>query len=545
MKTRSHAFTPYAAAILSFLAFSGTANADDDNDRAACEALTRIRNLTITLAQLQEASDDAPSFCYVKGLISPAIAYHLQLPLPNNWNGRFLNWGDGGKDGDLDFADHRVAQGYAVANSNTGHDNGSEPGALFGFNNRQAEIDFGYRAVHLTVNAAKTAIAAYYGRQADYSYHEGCSTGGRQGLMEAQRFPNDFDGIVAGAPVNYYQETNASTVWMLQRVYADDLAGNLSYDADGDGKPESLAKLEMLAAAVFKQCDALDGIKDGVIDDPMQCDFDPREHLKDMMCSDDVNAEHCFTSRQVETIADIYSGPYDSKGAQVHKGKAFGSELEWGLYPHSGNRMRPSTVSVDHINYLFYESDPGVMPADPYDLSYSPRKEGPLPEYAWWEFDIDDLTSGKADPMRSITNATDPDLSRFIFDNGGKLMLYHGWADGGPSPMVTADYYQEVVAATFDGDIDRAREHARLFMIPGMYHCGRGPGPAEWDRLAPMIEWVEEGRAPDYLVGRHRTDGAVDNERRICAAPERAVYTGPSGGENDPANWVESNFTCR
>ena len=184
-------------------------------DEIACQALLEIRNLTLRLARLVEATETTPRYCYVKGLISPAIVYHVQLPLPRNWNGRFVNWGDGAKDGDLDFADHRVAEGYAVANSNTGHDSGSEPGASFGYNNRQAEIDFGYRAVHLTVNAAKTVIAAYYGKAAAYSYHEGCSTGGRQGLMEAQRYPDDFDGIVAGAPANHYQDMNAVRVWLL------------------------------------------------------------------------------------------------------------------------------------------------------------------------------------------------------------------------------------------------------------------------------------------------------------------------------------------
>jgi len=528
---------------LALTAVVGPANADD---RAVCEALVETRNLTVTLAQLKDATAEVPSYCYVKGSISPAIAYHLQLPLPGAWNGRFLNWGDGGKDGDLDFADHRVAQGYAVVNSNTGHDNGSEPGASFGFNNRQAEIDFGYRAVHLTVNAAKTAIGAYYGRPAQYAYHEGCSTGGRQGLMEAQRFPGDFDGIVAGAPVNFYQENNASTIWMLQRIYADDLAGNLAFDADGDGAPESLAKVQTLADAVLKRCDNLDGITDGVIDDPLQCDFDPHRNLAALMCPGDVNGAGCFTERQVEVIADLYAGPSDSRGTRVHKGQAFGSELEWrGLYPHAGNRMRPAAVSVDHMNYLFYETDPGVTVTDLYDLSYSPRKSSALPEYAWWEFDIDDVRSGKADLMRSITNATDPDLGRFIHDNGGKLMLYHGWADGGPAPEVTVDYYQDVVETTFGGDLEEARDHARLFMIPGMYHCRRGPGPTEWDRLAPLAAWVEQGIAPDYLVGQHRTEGEVDNERRICAFPQASVYTGPSGGQDDPDNWVEGNFTCR
>lgn len=530
--------------VLGVLAWQ-VADAASQAEHAACEALVEMPNLTITSAEITRATATTPEYCYLRGSISPAIRYHVQLPLPDRWNGRFLNWGDGGKDGDLDYADHRVAQGYAVANSNTGHDNGSEPGASFGYNNRQAEIDFGYRAVHLTVNAAKSVIGKYYGRAPEYAYHEGCSTGGRQGLMEAQRFPNDFDGIVAGAPVNYYQELNASSVWMVQQVYADDLAGNLSYDTDGDGKPDSLHKLEMLADAVFKQCDAIDGIEDGVIDDPMRCDFDPHVHLKPMMCPGDLNGEQCFTTRQVDVISKTYSGPRNSAGALIYKGKAFGSELEWDLYPHPGNGMRPSLVNMDHINYLFYETDPGIPPADFHNVEHVLRKTGPIPEYAWWEFDIEDLVSGKGDLMRSITNATDPELGRFIFDHGGKLMLYHGWADGGPSPEVTVDYYQNVIEATFGGDPEKAREHTRLFMIPGMYHCGRGPGPTEWDRLAPMVRWVEEGVPPDFLVGRHMTNGEVDNERRICPFPQQAIYTGPGDGQDDPANWVEGNFTCQ
>jgi feruloyl esterase len=147
--------------------------------------------------------------------------------------------------------------------------------------------------------------------------------------------------------------------------------------------------------------------------------------------------------------------------------------------------------------------------------------------------------------MQSITDATDPDLTRFLIKNGGQLLVYHGWADPSPPPRETIDYYNDVVAATFAGDMDAARQHARLFMIPGMGHCRGGPGPNEWDKLAPLVEWVEKGKAPDHLVVQHRTNGVVDNERKVCAYPQQAVYTGPAGGQNDPANWVESNFTCR
>ncbi len=521
----------------------------------ACEALAQTPNLTITVARLVEATETTPQYCYMKGVISPAIVYHMQLPLPENWNGRLLNIGDGGKDGDLDFSDERLTQGYAVANSNMGHDNGVEPGASFGFNNRQAEIDFGYRAVHLTANASKSVVDAYYGTSPQYSYFEGCSTGGREGLMEAQRFPYDFDGIVAGAPVYSYQRTNATTVWMLQSIFRDNLAGNLAYDQDGDGVPESLTKFELLIHSVLDKCDGVDGITDGVIDDPLACEFKPEFEFADKMCPNNINGEACFTTQQIQTIQDIYGGSHDSKGVRIFKGKALGTESGWvsGLFPHAGNSMSPTRLgtperpgpTADHVNYLFYENDPGVPMPKLNDLSQVPDKTRQPPEYAWWEFDIDDVTAGKGDLMMSITDATDPDLNRFLFKNDGKLILYHGWADSAASPEPTLDYYKDVVATTFNGDIDAAKQKVQLFMAPGMEHCRNGPGPNSWDKLAPLVEWVENGKAPEFIVATHSTDGVVDNERPICAYPGRAVYTGPAGGANDPANWVASNFACQ
>jgi len=525
----------------------GAAHEAASAEHAACAALLGLPNLTITMARVVEAAGSTPRYCYVRGAIPPGIVYHVQLPLSQNWNGRFLKWGDGTKDGDLDFADHRLAQGYAVANSNMGHDNGAEPGAWFAFDNRQAEIDFGYRAVHLTVNAAKTVIAAYYDRAAEHAYFEGCSTGGREGLMEAQRFPNDFDGIVAGAPVLHYQELNAGHTWLLQRVFRNDYAGNLAFDGDGDGMPESLRKLEVLADAVLRRCDARDGITDGVIDDPIACDFEPRRDLGANMCGNDVDGDDCFTTAQLRTIEDFYRGPYDSRGVSIIKGRAFGAERAWTEYlPHAGNSMFPEHLynSRDHAAFLLYEDDPGVPVPRANDLSYQPDKTATPPEWAWWEFNIDDVTAGRADLMRSLTNADDPDLSRFLRRRSGKLLLWHGWSDAGAPPEPTLDYYNEVVATTFGGDRAAAREHARLFMFPGMGHCAGGPGPNDWDPLAPLVDWVENGAAPDFVVARHATDGRVDNERRVCAYPQSARYSGPAGGQNDRANWVADNFSC-
>ena len=525
------------------------AAANRPDQEKACQALVDTRNLTITSARLKDAAGSTPAYCYVKGSIAPAIQYHVQLPLPGNWNGRFLKWGDGGKDGDLDFADQRVAQGYAVANSNMGHDNGSEPRASFAFNNRQAEIDFGYRAVHLTANAGKTLVHAYYGHAPEHSYFEGCSTGGREGLMEAQRFPYDFDGIVAGAPVYDYQRLNASQVWVLQRTFRERFAGNLAFDSNGDGIPDSLTKLNMLKEAVLAKCDASDGIKDGVIDDPLACKFDPTVDLAGQMCPGNVNADHCFTQAQLQTIKDIYAGPRDSKSVQVYKGRALGSEFGWprAFIPYAGNSLFPGSLrtSGDHPNFLFYETDPGVPPADLSKVGVPLNEKKKPPEWAWWEFNIDDVTAGKASFMMEITDATDPELSPFLVQNNGKLILYHGWSDPQAPPEPTLDYYKQVLATTFKGDVKAAQERVRLFMAPGMAHCGGGPGPNTWDKLAPLVDWVENGRAPDFLVATHSTDGAVDNERRICPHPQRAVYTGPAGGENNRANWVQGNFTCR
>ena len=392
------------------------APAATDADRAGCEALLQVRNLTITYAGLAET--DGGPYCYVKGILPPAIHFHVQLPLPRDWNGRFLKWGDGGKDGDLDFADHRVAAGYAVANSNTGHDNGAEPGSSFARDNRQAEIDFGYRAVHLTTAAAKTLVRAYYGAAPEYAYFEGCSTGGRQGLMEAQRYPDDFDGIVAGAPANHYQDMNAVRVWLLQRMFRDDFAGALGFDTDGDGRFDSVRKLEILADAVLAACDGNDGVADGVIDDPLACGFDARRDLAAHRCPGDVDGDACFTAAQIRTVADFHAGPRDRHGSPIYAGKPFGSERQWaGLFvPYTGNGFAPGAVRLggDHLNYLFYDTDPGVAPADLLDVSAPPDRTATPPEWAWWQFDIDDVTAGKGDVMKGITDAVDPDLSRFL-----------------------------------------------------------------------------------------------------------------------------------
>jgi feruloyl esterase len=234
---------------------------------------------------------------------------------------------------------------------------------------------------------------------------------------------------------------------------------------------------------------------------------------------------------------------------QILKGLSPGSEFAWptNVLPHKGNNLFPTHLGyeVDHVNYLFYEKSPGSPMPVPNDLSQVPDKRSHPPEFAWWEFNIDDVTAGKGNFMMSITDAKDPDLSRFLKRKNGKLLIYHGWGDGDSHPELTYDYYKDVVMKTFDGDVNAAREKVRLFMVPGMGHCGGGPGCNSWDRLAPLVDWVEHGKAPDYIVAEHFTNGKVDNQRPLCAYPQHAVYVGLAGRQSDPVNWVAANFACR
>lgn len=520
-----------------------------------CAALRTVTDLTITYVELRENDAADQPYCYVRGIIAPAIHFHAQLPLPANWNGRFLQWGDGGKDGDLDFANHRVAEGYAVTNSNTGHDSATEPGSAFGFNNRQSEIDFGYRAIHLTTLAGKALVNHYYQRPAQYSYFEGCSTGGRQGLMEAQRYPDDFDGIVAGAPVNFYQAMNAAGVWHLQQFAKDNYAGNLAVDADGDGSRENVELVSILNKVVLEKCDATDGIHDGVIDDALACAIDPAVDLADYRCpssdsNTDANTTSCFTDTQIQTIANFYRGPVDTAGNSIYPGKMPGSEPDWvNLFlPTARNRMTPGMLSGpagDHVNYLFYETDPGVTIPDLADIHYQAKRTGMNPEYHWLEFNIQDVADGKAKLMSDIMDATDPDLSSFLKDRGGKLIVYHGLTDALSVARATVDYFSDMVDTTFAGSFAAANDHARLFLAPGMGHCGGGAGPNTWDKLLPLVDWVENGVAPATIKATHSSNGVVDNERLLCPFPQRARYIGPARGENDPANWVAANFQCQ
>jgi feruloyl esterase len=521
------------------------------DDESACRVLADFPALNVTLAEVRQAGNEQQRYCHVRGLIAPGTRYHVQLPLPSRWNGRLLAMGDGGKDGVValvtnPFVVQKLLGGYVVVNSNSGHDAAVEPNGSFAFNNRQAEIDYGHRAVHLSTIAAKFIAQAYYKRAPSKSYFDGCSAGGRQGLMQAQRYPNDFDGIIAGAPANYFQAQHVARIAVLQRLFADSFRDNLAFDTDKNGVAEDTSKLALLTQQVLTKCDALDGITDGVLDHPPSCAFRPEADLSHHACAGDVNGPACFTKAQIRLIAEIYRGPHDSRGRRIIKGLALGSEAAWGsaVIPHAGNKLRPGFLgnAGDFPNYLFFEHDPGVAPADLADVKRPLQPH----EYGWWQFNIDDVTAGKGRLMSQIIDASDTDLTTFVGNSSRKLILYHGWSD----PMIpaepTLDYYREMVQRTFKGNVSKARSDVRLFMFPGMDHCGGGAGPNQWgDTLAALVEWVEKGSAPDFLVAEHRTKSVVDNQRKVCAYPQRAVYVGPAGQQNDSKNWIAENFQCR
>ena len=555
MKSRLRLWGLSTIILVLSLLVSIVSTAQEVDAEDSCYALLNSSTLVIVDAQYIEG--DAETVCRVSG-ITGQIHYVVKLPIPEQWNGRFLMAGDGGHDGSIGLA-NRV--GFVVANSDSGHSSTTEPGATFAFNNRQAEIDYAYRANHTTVLAAKQLIQNYYGRPQDYSYFDGCSTGGRQAAVSAERYPDDFDGIIGGALFNNAVEVAMEQLWSSAVFF---------YDVDGDGvgfdNNITMEDINALRDAVLAEADVLgnDRIRDGIIDNPIAA--------SEVFTEEDIDAlgeELGWTEGQIQAIKDVYSGPHDSNGNSWYKGKPLGTEYAWGLYivptPDqfpNGNGMTPfqTGFGFTFVNYLWFENDPGVPTSNPGDPSLLPE-DG---EFRWLDFNFDTNTptgatvnpNGEWDPndgggyMRELLNASDTDLTPFLVDNDSKYLLYHGWADPLIGAEPTVDYFEGIVEDTFGGDAEAAANNVRLFMVPGMGHCSdAGLGSAsEWDRLAPMIDWVENGIAPDSIVATHTTsEGVVDNERIICPWPLQPTYIGSmeDDAQNLPENWIASNFECQ
>jgi Tannase and feruloyl esterase len=424
---------------------------------------------TISSAVDVPASADLPAHCQVRGFVAPQVRFEVRLP--RNWNGKFLHQGCGGLCGDMQPAtcDDALARNYAIAVTDMGHQ-GQPWQSAWAYNNLPAEIDFAYRATHVVTVAAKAIIAQHYGQLPARSYFRGCSTGGRQGLVEAQRFPGDFDGIIAGAPV--LDETGVAGLHLMW-------SGQANLDAEGKPLLEPV-HVELLHAAVLKACDGLDGRPDGILDDPRRCDFDPAA----LACAGDVPSASCLTTAQQGAVRRIYAGATNSRGEKLFAGgMSRGSEYEW--VPNFVGRNGPAVFAPggpirELYQYLLFMPDPG-------------------PNAAVTTFDFD------RDPprlalMETLYTAQNPDLAAFRA-RGGKLILYHGWDDAEIPPALMLRYFDRLQATM--GGTKATAEFARLFMLPGVAHCRRGPGADTADWLTHLERWVEEGQAPDAVDTYH------------------------------------------
>jgi hypothetical protein len=557
--TSADACAAIAGKALSIVDEDADAHGDADRGKGGPHSLEP----TITAATLKSAAGTVPEYCRVEGFLITGDEkegfgrVRFGVNLPTTWNGRFVMIGNGGFAGAVSTSTARLDTGYATANTDMGHSSTEFPGATFGFNNRPREIDYGWRATHVTAVIAKGIMQAYYGAWPKYSYWDGCSTGGRQAAVEAQRFPGDFHGIVAGDLFMNAIEIAMEQIWSSVVFFKD-------VDGDGVGFDNNItqADINALRDAVLAKCDVLgnDVIKDNVVGDALAC----AKVFTDADI-DALGASRGLRPGQVQAIKDVYRGPHSSHGTRWYKGKPLGSEFSWGSlvvpipptnFPAQGG------FSMELVNYLWFEHDPGVPTARRNDPSLLP---GPG-EYRWLDFNFDTNTptgrtvNGKKGPwtphdgggfMREILNGSETDLRPFLVKRKAKYILYHGWADGLIGPEPTVDYFKGIVRDTFKGNYSGAQENVRLFMVPGMGHCSGGIRGAAvgWDKLPPLVQWVERGIAPDSIVvrqdgGTHTPEG---NERILCPWPLQPTYVGPrgSGAENTPSNWVASNFTCQ
>lgn len=473
-----------------------------------CADLRALTNGEVSIAIATEVAEtpEAPAHCRVFGQILPEIGFEVRLP--PGWNGRFVMVGNGGFAGEPTDSRGRVVQygrlmrgGYAVAATDTGHSAVTDPSAMFAAD-RQKLLDYAFRSLHMTAETAKMVLRAYYGAPPSKSYFEGCSTGGRQALILAQRFPNDFDGITAGAPVLNFTGTMVRFVQVAKALRE---------------APISAAKLPTLAARIYDKCDAVDGIKDGIIDDPRKCDFQPARDLP--RCEAGADRPDCFTAAQAGALEKIYA-EVKSQGKTIFPGWPVGSE---GLSTSGRSGWDPWTIHEggQTSGMFFGEGFFKYMAA-----------EKPDPNYDIYSFDLDKDTP-KLQTIHQILDATDTDLSKFR-DRGGRLFMYFGWADPALNPMMGVEYYESVMKRMGPATTD----FFRLFMVPGMLHCSNGPGPDQFDTLGALSAWVENGTAPDAVRATKTSGGKVTRSRVLCAYPEVAKWKG-TGSTDDAAN-----FTC-
>ncbi|MBC6461340.1 tannase/feruloyl esterase family alpha/beta hydrolase [Actinomadura sp. HBU206391] len=465
-------------------------------------AVTGITSATVT------TTSAGYQVCDVKGVIAPQIQFQVQLPT-TTYRQRYLQTGCGGLCGSLNIRVQAAAGcvpvtdgTFAMASNNQGHVSGGSADGNFGYD-PQLRVDFAYRADHVTALAAKALIKKFYGASPKFSYFDGCSQGGHEGLTEAQRYPDDFDGILAGAPASITTELNTFNQPWLARV-AFDSSGKLILPA---------SKLPALHKAVMNRCDGLDGLVDGQLDDPRACNFDPAT----IACPASADTPECLTKAQITVVRKIYSGAVTDRDERLYPGgQAYGSELAWAgwLIPNNPAAAQDTTtawgIGNGWVKNLAFEKNP--------PLSYNLK-----------DIRFDRKTFAESQRLAKLYDAKDPDLNDFR-RGGGKLIMWHGWADQAIPPTGTIWYYKALQNKM--GGLANTQKFARLFMFPGVYHCGGGYGPNTFDLLTSLIDWVEKGSAPTSV-----TASVGSRTRPVFAYPQVARYKG-SGSIDDAANFV-------
>lgn len=532
-----------AAAVLFLLPLTAAAQTESGSPAAQrCESLLRLNlpSAKVTAAKLLPAGAymrppkaegtgegaaaavyrSLPAFCSIGIVSTPSGDSHINIDvwLPaTGWNGRFRAVGNGGFAGYINYYGMAIAlhQGFATASTDTGHSGGSTD-AAWALNHPEKVADFGYRAIHETAVAAKAAIRLFYNAASRYSYFGSCSNGGRQALMEVQRYPKDYDGVIAGAPANYWTHLLSGALWAEQAMTAT---------------PQSYvpsSKIPAIAAAVNAACDRNDGVRDGIVNDPRACHFDPGA-----MACEHLDSDSCLTAPQVATLTKLYRGAYDSQGHQVFPGLLPGAEggadgwQAWITGPQLGKSLLFAFGTGFFANMVY----------DKRDWSYRTAN-------------FDDAVKSADEKTARLLNATDANLRPFE-SRGGKLIVYHGWNDPAISPLNTIDYYNAMLRALGEKDVN---SFVRLYMVPGMQHCEGGPGAdsfgvsgavvpgdAQHDLQTALRDWVEKGVAPGTIIATKYETGSsrrVEMTRPLCPYPQAAKYKG-SGDTNNAAN-----FTC-
>ena len=481
----------------------------------SCESLTSLKlsGGTITTAaavpaggftqpgadpgQRNAAAQKLPAFCRIAATLRPSSDSEINIEVwmpSSNWNGKYQAVGNGAFNGNINYGAMMtaLARGYATSSTDTGHRGG---GASFALGHPEKVIDFGWRAVHEMAVASKAIITSYYDGGPKFSYWNGCSAGGRQAMKAAQRFPADFNGIIAGAPGLDWTGRAAGAL-RVAKTLENNPAARLT-----DGQRQ------LLHSAVLSACDAADGVRDGVLEDPQRCKFDPAV----LQCKNGDSAS-CLTAAQVETARQMYAGAKNPQSGREITGLARGSEPGW---TDLGWTASARSTGLDQFRFIVFG-----------DPSWEIQK---------FNFDSDIVRAEEVDA--DTINALDPNLKPFI-SGGGKLIQYHGWSDPQISPMNSTQYYTRVTQAL--GGRNSVHGSYRLYMAPGMGHCSGGPGPSSFDMVGALERWVERGEAPDQILASRETKGVVDRTRPLCPYPQIAAYKG-SGSTDDAANFVCRN----